>query len=106
MQKLRVGFVGAGFIAQFQMKAMAQVREMSLAGIVKRNGAEKLAAMAEEMGLGPTRIFSSITEMASHVDAIAIYSPNHTRVAVMEEIVAAKRSGAKVIGVICDKPLG
>jgi len=104
--KLKVGFIGSGFIAQFQLKAMAQVRSMELTGILKRTGAEKLAAMAEEMDLGPTTIYSSITEMANHVDAIAIYSPNATRIEAMEEIVAARKAGAKVFGVICDKPLG
>lgn len=106
MKKLKVGFVGSGFIAQFQLKAMAQVRSMELTGILKRSGAEKLAAMAEEMDLGPTTIYSSITEMANHVDAIAIYSPNAFKVEAMEEIVAARKAGAKVFGVIVDKPLG
>jgi glucose-6-phosphate isomerase len=44
--------------------------------------------------------------MANHVDAIALYAPNHCRVELMEEIVAAKKAGAPVKGVLCDKPLG
>ncbi len=106
MKKLKVGFVGSGFIAEFQIKAMAQVRAMELTGILKRSGAERLASMAEELDLGPTKIFSSITEMANAVDAIALYCPNYARLEAMEEIVAARKAGALVYAVMCDKPLG
>ncbi len=44
--------------------------------------------------------------MANHVDAIAIYSPNFTRVEAVEEIVDAVGRGAEVKGLICEKPLG
>jgi predicted dehydrogenase len=44
--------------------------------------------------------------MAKHVDAIAIYAPNHVRVALMEQIVEAVEAGAELKGVICEKPLG
>jgi Oxidoreductase family, NAD-binding Rossmann fold len=39
------------------------------------------------------------------VDVIAIYVPNYCRVEVMEEIAAAVKTGAKLKGVIVDKPL-
>lgn len=41
-----------------------------------------------------------------NVDAIAIYAPNYARVAVMEEIHAAVIGGARLRGVIVEKPLG
>jgi predicted dehydrogenase len=44
--------------------------------------------------------------MANHVDAIAIFTPNFTRVAIMEEIVDAVQRGAELKGVISEKPLG
>src|SRR5690625_2245756 len=44
--------------------------------------------------------------MCNHCDAIAIYSPNYTRLAVMEEIADAVKEGAPLKGVICEKPLG
>src|SRR5207247_4311364 len=57
-------------------------------------------------GLGEPAIYKSVGEMAKNVDCIAIFSPNFSRISVMEEIVAAVKSGARLKGVICEKPLG
>ena len=43
--------------------------------------------------------------MARNVDVVAIFSPNFTRVEVMEEIAEAVAAGAKLAGLICEKPL-
>ena len=51
-------------------------------------------------------VYPSVAEMAEHVDVLAIYAPNFTRIAIMEEIVAAVQNGAALKGVICEKPLG
>ena len=108
MQPLRVGFVGAGFIAKFQLRAMAQIRNMELAGVTSRTRAhaEEVVALARELGVGEAKVYASITEMAPHVDAIGIYAPNYLRVGMMEEIVDAVKAGAALKGVICEKPLG
>lgn len=106
MKPLKVGFVGSGFIAHFHLRAMEQVRAMELTGLVAREGAERLAAIAREEGMGPANIYKNVTELCNHVDVVAIYCPNNVRLEVMEEIVAAKKVGAPVIGVLCDKPLG
>jgi len=105
-KKLRVGFIGSGFIAQFQAHAMAQVREIELTAQLKRRDSDKLSAIAKEWNLGPAIAYSSIAEMCQHVDAVAIYCPNAFHLEALEEIVAAKKAGATVRGVICDKPLG
>lgn len=108
MPPLRVGFIGAGFIAKFQLRAMAQIRNMALAGVTSRTRAhaEEVVTLARELGVGEGQVYSSIGEMAPHVDAIAIYAPNHLRIDMMEEIVAAVEAGASLKGVICEKPLG
>jgi predicted dehydrogenase len=108
MPPLRIGFVGAGFIAKFQLRAMAQIRNMELAGVTSRTRAhaEEVVAMARELGVGEAKVYASISEMAPHVDAIAIYAPNYLRIAMMEEIVEAVKAGAALKGVICEKPLG
>lgn len=108
MQTLKVGFVGAGFIARFQVQAIAQIRNMEIAGVVSRSraGAERLAALVHEKGVGEAKVYASIAEMAQHVDAIAIYAPNYARVEHVEEIVHAVQQGAALKGVICEKPLG
>lgn len=106
MKKLRVGFIGSGFIAQFHAKAMLQIREMELTAILKRDNSTALSGWAQENGLGEAREYETIAELAKQVDAIAMYCPNDARIEVMEQIVAAKKAGAPLIGVICDKPLG
>ena len=106
MQTLKVGMVGAGFVAHFQARAMTQVRGMELSGVVALEGAQALQAFSRQKGLGPCTIYKSAKEMAKKVDVVAIYSPNFTRLAVMEEIVQAVKQGAELKGVICEKPLG
>jgi predicted dehydrogenase len=107
MQTLRLGVVGAGFVARFHARALMQVRGVEIAGIVSRTtaSAERLSAMVRGDGLGEGAIYSSITEMANHVDALAIYAPNYVRVEMVEEIVDAVKRGAELKGVICEKPL-
>lgn len=103
---LRIGYVGSGFIAQFLTVAMTQVRDIELTAIYDRGGAKELAEFANKNGLGEPVLYSTVKEMCNHCDAIAIYSPNHTRLAVMEEIADAVKEGAPLQGVICEKPLG
>ena len=50
-------------------------------------------------------MFDSVREMAQHVDVVAIFNPNFCRVDVMEEIARAVRDGARLRGLICEKPL-
>jgi len=107
MQTLRLGFVGAGFIARFQVRALMQVRSVEVAGITSRTtaSAEALSAMVKANGLGEGVVYPSIAEMVNHVDAVAIYAPNFVRVEHIEEIVDAVKRGAEIKGVICEKPL-
>ncbi len=105
MSVLRYGLVGGGFYAKFQLRALSQVRGVEVAGLVSRRPPEGLSQFVRDSRLGEGRIFSSVREMAQHVDVVAIDSPNFTRVGVCEEIAAALREGAKLRAVICDKPL-
>lgn len=103
---LRYGIVGGGFISAFQVKSLRQVRGVEVAGLVSRRPPEALAAYVRENNLGEGKIYGSIKEMAPHVDVIAIFAPNFARVAMVEELVDAVKAGAKLKGVICEKPLG
>ncbi|MEE9168254.1 MAG: Gfo/Idh/MocA family oxidoreductase [bacterium] len=105
---LKVGFVGAGFVAKFHARAITQVRSMEIAGITSLAAAEseRLAAMVRENGLGEGAVYPNIGDMAYHVDAIAIYAPNFARVEIVEQIVDAVKGGAELKGLICEKPLG
>lgn len=103
---MRLGFIGAGFVARFQAMAIQQVRGLEIAGILRRSGAEALSSWCRQQRLGDAKVYDSIGELARNVDAIAIYAPNYARVAVMEEIHAAVMGGARLRGVIVEKPLG
>jgi len=107
MQPLRLGFVGAGFIAKFQAQALAQIRGVEVAGVTSRTRihAEEVARLSHDLGVGSPVVYDSITAMAPHVDVLAIYAPNYLRVAMVEEIVAAVQAGVTLQGVICEKPL-
>ena len=103
---LKYGFVGAGFVAKFHLLAVRQLRGIEVAGVTSVSGAPELARMAGDWGLGETKVYGSVSEMAKHVDCIAVYAPNHARVEIVEAIVDAVKAGAALKGVICEKPLG
>jgi predicted dehydrogenase len=103
---VKLGFIGAGFVARFHAIAIQQVRGIEIAALLRRRGAETLAGHCRERKLGEAKLFESIDDMAKHVDVLALYVPNYARLEVMEQIVAAVQSGAKLKGVIIDKPLG
>ena len=86
---MKLGFIGAGFIARFQSVAIRQVRGLEIAGILKRRGAQALAEYCRGHRLGDAKVYGSIAELARNVDVIAIYVPNYCRVEVLEEITAA-----------------
>jgi predicted dehydrogenase len=106
MAPFRLGIIGAGFIARFQVAAMRQVRGIEVCGVTALRGAESLCALVRDVGLGDPVVYPNVTELAKNVEALAIFAPNFTRIAIVEEIVAAARAGAELKGVICEKPLG
>lgn len=106
MQNFQIGLIGSGFIAKFFAEAMQQVRGADISAIYKRSTSEELAAFIKKNKLGEPQIFDSIEEVCNHCDAVAILSPNHTRLAVVEEIVDAVKKGSRVKAAICEKPLG
>jgi len=105
MTVLKMGIVGAGFVANFHARALMQVRGVDIAGVTALKGAEEFSAMVRRNHLGEGKVYPSLTELAQHVDVIAIYTPNFTRLAIVEELVEAVRKGAVLKGVICEKPL-
>lgn len=108
--RLRVGFVGSGFIAHFHLKSMLGVRNVEVTGVHSRS-AEKRARFADAvagLGLGTCRSHDSLEALldAGDVDAIWILSPNDTRLDVMRTLHAEVKAGrSKVFAVACEKPL-
>ncbi len=105
---LKLGMVGAGFIANFHAQALKQVRSIELSGVMSNDdpASQKLAKWARENGVGNCNVYNTISELANNVDAIAIFAPNFARLEIIEEIVNAVKNGAKLKGLICEKPLG
>ena len=60
MSRVKMGFVGAGFIAQFQVQALKQVRGIDVVGIVSPNRAQALVDEVNALGLGPCKRYDTI----------------------------------------------
>ena len=108
--KLRIGLIGAGFIARFHVQAMVSVRHAIISGVYGLSAAQR-EALAQEVNaleLGPCRAFASLEAMltSGEVDAVWILAPNDARLDVMSEIHQLVTSGkAPLVGVACEKPL-
>ena len=102
---LKIGMIGAGFVAGFHERALCSVRGAELAGVYALDGAEDLAKRARADGLGKTKVYKSIAELCQAVDVICIFAPNFARIQIMQDIAQAVGAGAKLKGIICEKPL-
>ena len=108
--RLRVGLIGAGFIARFHLQAFLSVRHVTVAGVYGPTAARRDALTKEinSLELGPCNSFNSLDAMlaSGEVDAAWILAPNDARLDIMREICALKSAGkAPLIGVACEKPL-
>ena len=106
METLKLGFIGAGFVANFHATALKQVRGADLVGIYALKGAEELAKSATANGLGDCRVYPNVAELCKNCDAVAVLAPNFARIELVEQIVEAAKAGAELKGIICEKPLG
>lgn len=109
-RRLGIGFVGAGFVARFHIQSLLGVRDADVTGIAgpTRSRAEDAATLAAQMDVGEPRVHATVTDLVADpaVDAIWICVPNDVRVAVIEELADALRTGkGELIGVACEKPL-
>ncbi len=110
LDKLRLGFVGSGFIGHFHMQALIGVRNVEIAGVYSPTAAnrDKLVQAVNEKELGPCKAHDSLASLLRdpNVDAIWILSPNYTRLDVMRTISQMVIAGeSSVFAVACEKPL-
>ena len=89
MSTLKLGIIGAGFIAHFQARALTQVRNIEVAGISSLMNAESLSGFVKQNHLGEGTIYPNVGELAKHVEALAIFVPNFAKVETVEAIVEA-----------------
>jgi predicted dehydrogenase len=102
---MRIGMIGAGFVATFHERALRSVRNAELTGIYALKGAEALAEQARKDHLGDTKVFNSIAELVKAVDVVCVFAPNFARVDMMRQIAAAVEDGTRIKGIIVEKPL-
>ncbi len=102
---LKIGMIGAGFVAGFHERALRSVRMAEFAGVYAHQGAQQLAQVARQNQLGNTQVYDSIADLAKAVDVICIFAPNFARLDVMREIAQAVENGADLKGIIVEKPL-
>jgi predicted dehydrogenase len=110
-KRLGVGFIGSGFNARFHIQGWLGVRDADVLGVWSPNGANAASAakLARDIGVGDAKAYKSIADMVADpsIDAIWLCGPNQARIANMEEIVAAVKSGKGTLkGIACEKPLG
>lgn len=103
---MKIGFIGAGFIAKFQADALAMVRGVEVSAVLKRGGSASFVAHCRGLGIGVPRECATVEEVVQHSDVVAIYNPNFARIETVEAIVHAVQKGAQLSGVIIEKPLG
>ena len=109
-ERLRVGFIGSGFIANFHLKSMINVRNVDVTGVFGLDYAscEAFAQNVAELGLGNCQPYDDLNAFlqAEDIDAVWLLTPNHTRLEIMQAIhreVTAGRSSIRAIA--CEKPL-
>ncbi|MCY0148527.1 Gfo/Idh/MocA family oxidoreductase [Hoeflea sp. G2-23] len=110
LKTLRIGVIGAGFIANFHLESLISVRNVEVRGVYSRT-AEKRSLFCDKantLGLGPCTGYSSLEEMlgSGEIDAVWILVPNHVRLETMKTIhdFAVANPGA-LKAVACEKPL-
>ena len=102
---LKIGMIGAGFVAGFHERSLCSVRDVEIAGVCAPVGAEALSKRAGADGLGDTQVFKNIAQLCAVADVICIFAPNFTHLEIMRDIAKAAENGAKIKGIICEKPL-
>jgi predicted dehydrogenase len=109
-RRLRVGFIGAGFIARFAATSWAGVRDADIAAVYNHNekGARELAAYVESLGMPKPKAYTDIHGMlgSKAVDAVWVMTPNFTRLETVKAVAEEARQGrSDLVGVACEKPL-
>jgi len=96
---VRIGVLGAGFVAEFYLRALEHVRGHAVTALYARSRA-KGEAVAGRHGIAT--VVGSVAELVerSDVDLVVIALPHDLHVEVVRQVAAAGKA------VVCTKPLG
>jgi len=106
MDLLKVGFIGAGFNAGFHLRALTEnggVRGQEVVGVHALKGAEEFAEKAKAWGMNCV-VYGSLPELCQNVDVLSFSFPNTYRVEILKQVLEAVKAGAKLKGIVCEKP--
>jgi len=109
-ERLRIGFVGSGFVARFHAQAFASVRNAEITAMMSRNesSASELADLCRALGVGDPAVYTDVRKLTRdpNVDAIWFLAPNYVRVELIEAICDEVHAGrAQLKGLAVEKPL-
>lgn len=108
--RLRIAFIGSGFIAEFHLRSMIGVRNLDVVGVYSRKAEnrDRFAGLVNELGIGECRAHDSLESLLGdeNVDAVWLVSPNYTRLDIMRTIHREVKAGrSKLFAIACEKPL-
>jgi predicted dehydrogenase len=108
--RLGVGLVGSGFMANFHVRSWTSVRHGDIMGIANPDvkSAEAMARTVRHLRVGEPKVYADVREMVMDpkIDAIWICTPNYTRVEIMEQIAEVIKDGkGSLKGIAVEKPL-
>ncbi len=111
MEKLKIGFIGAGFAARFHLRGLVGVRNADVVAVVSRTEktAKEFVSLSEQLGFGRPRIYTNVDEFLAdkEINAVWIITPNDTHLSYAKRIAEEVRQSSKtnIIGVAIEKPL-
>ncbi|GAA3756359.1 putative dehydrogenase [Spinactinospora alkalitolerans] len=109
--RLGVGIVGSGFIAEFHTRAFRGVRDADVVAVSGRTPetVRRVCDLARELRVGDPTGYGDVRELVRDpaVEAVWITTPNHVRVETVRAIVEEVQAGrAELRGIAIEKPLG
>lgn len=109
-ERLRVAFVGAGFMNTFHAKSWSAVRDSEIVAICSASmqHARALAELCRERNVGNPTCYKDVAEMVRdpNVDAVWVSVPNDLHLPIARTICEEKLQGRSNLSAIaCEKPL-
>ena len=110
MDRLGVAFIGSGFIARFMAQSWTSVRGADITAVYNphENGAKKLAAYIESLGLPRPKIYTDLhaTLEDKSVNVAWIMNPNYARLETAKAIAEEPEFGADMlVALVNDGPV-
>lgn len=108
--KIGIGIIGAGFVANFHLRSFVGVRKAEIKAIYSRTfeKAKRLGGIAQELGIGKPKIYSDVFDLLAdrEVEAVWILVPNNVHLKYAKNVAEETSQGkGNIIGVAIEKPL-